>query len=677
MSFRRFFFGLLLFGSLACLAFSQTLYQRFVDRQVLLDAQLRQSTSAELAAASSRLERWLFEFKGVVDAIASDVNSGLLPPHAFQERLAKELEKTPQASGLGIVFFPLASDPDFRKKTPFYVGRGTQHQGDTSIFEEEFGQIVSMLYSGNGSETPLLTGIVVLDFPRTALKDQMLKIELGQHGYTFLIGPDGVFIWHPRDELRLQKKSLFDLAIERNIPSLMAFTREAVRGKTESRDITSPITGKPALAFSSPIPSVGWSLIAAVDPEGPLHPPPAARQLLFFALLSGIAGLVGIALFLALLPETPSFRRLWAASLGISIILFGGIAVVWWLTMQYGEEPIEGSTPLAEPSVVAKFKEDFIASSKRMGWPKPLFIPTGVYIQSIAFEGALSVKVSGYVWQVFDAETASLTEGIILPEATEEVTLNKAYERQDGERRVIGWSFSATLRQWFDYRKYPFDLQSVWLQIWPNDFDKNVILVPDHQSYDILNPQNKPGVRSDIVLPGWDISKSFFSYIPKDYNTSFGFLDQQGGNYFPELFFHVIIQRKFLDPFLANLLPLLVVAFLNFGAILIATRREKLIGLFGFSAGTSMGIAGGLVFVVILAQNDLRQRLEVERLMYLDYYYFVMYLLLITVAIDAIVFAWSRRSWLLHYRDHLIPKLLYWPLTMLLLFIVTVYSFFP
>jgi hypothetical protein len=220
-------------------------------------------------------------------------------------------------------------------------------------------------------------------------------------------------------------------------------------------------------------------------------------------------------------------------------------------------------------------------------------------------------------------------------------------------------------------------MQSVWLQIWPHDFDKNVILVPDLSSYEIINPSNKPGVRSDIFLPGWDITKSYFSYCQKDYNTSFGFRNYQGGKVFPELFFHVIIKRRFLDPFLSNLLPLLVVAFLNFGAILIATRREKLMGLFGFSAGASMGIAGGLVFVVIVAQNDLRHRLEVESLMYLDYYYFVMYLLLIAVAIDAIIFAWSKRPRFLHYRDHLVPKLLYWPLTMLALFMVTVWSFYP
>jgi len=41
----------------------------------------------------------------------------------------------------------------------------------------------------------------------------------------------------------------------------------------------------------------------------------------------------------------------------------------------------------------------------------------------------------------------------------------EAYRVHENGAEVIGWYFSATLRQSFDYGHYPFDRQDVWLRI--------------------------------------------------------------------------------------------------------------------------------------------------------------------------------------------------------------------
>ncbi len=94
-------------------------------------------------------------------------------------------------------------------------------------------------------------------------------------------------------------------------------------------------------------------------------------------------------------------------------------------------------------------------------------IPTGVFVQSLQFNTANNVQVSGYVWQKYaDNIPADITRGFVLPEAVAEAYRStEAYRVHENGAEVIGWYFSATLRQSFDYGHYPFDRQDVWLRI--------------------------------------------------------------------------------------------------------------------------------------------------------------------------------------------------------------------
>ena len=88
---------------------------------------------------------------------------------------------------------------------------------------------------------------------------------------------------------------------------------------------------------------------------------------------------------------------------------------------------------------------------------------------------------------------------------------------------VIGWNFRSVLRQQFNYAKYPFDREEVWIRMWSRDFDKNIILTPDLVSYHTTDPGSKPGLElQDFVLEDWDITETFFSYRDNTYETNFG-----------------------------------------------------------------------------------------------------------------------------------------------------------
>ena len=50
--------------------------------------------------------------------------------------------------------------------------------------------------------------------------------------------------------------------------------------------------------------------------------------------------------------------------------------------------------------------------------------------------------------------------------------ISEEYRRRQGSEEVIGWYFDVTVRQAFDYSKYPLDTQDVWLRLWHKDFDR-------------------------------------------------------------------------------------------------------------------------------------------------------------------------------------------------------------
>ncbi len=163
--------------------------------------------------------------------------------------------------------------------------------------------------------------------------------------------------------------------------------------------------------------------------------------------------------------------------------------------------------------------------------------------------------MTGYIWQRYsNSLPADLEKKVILVEA-EEPKLQEMYHRTVGNDEIIGWYFTAKLRQQFSYARYPFDRQDVWVRLRPADLTHDVALVPDFESYELANPAVRPGVMQDLVLPGWAVTGSYFEYRPEHYNTTFG-IDARTD--VPEFYFSVGLRRQVLGPFISNLLPLAV-----------------------------------------------------------------------------------------------------------------------
>ena len=116
-----------------------------------------------------------------------------------------------------------------------------------------------------------------------------------------------------------------------------------------------------------------------------------------------------------------------------------------------------------------------------------------------------------------------------------------------------------------------------------------------------------------------------------------------------------------MNEFIIYLIPLLTVAALLFLILLAATTEKEKAERFNFSILGVIGVNSALFFVVIIAHIQLRREFLGSGLVYLEYFYLVMYLVILVVTLDAYLISVGWQVRFLNYKDHLIPKLLYWP----------------
>jgi len=373
----------------------------------------------------------------------------------------------------------------------------------------------------------------------------------------------------------------------------------------------------------------------------------------------------------------------WWLSMLISVVLVLVLMQLWSQMNRYEIDPTQLVNQAAADSYLEKHWESI--DNDVAGAFGPLIkIPTGIFIQSLKFFNSTEVNLTGYLWQRYSDGVSDAFKpepgvaGFILPEQVQtgsDIEPREVYRIRQGDEEVIGWYFEATLRQPFDYFYYPFDHKTVWVRLWPKDFAENVVLVPDFSAYKETGPSDVFGIENEIVLGTWERENTFFDFKPTCYDTNFGIDNYVGQEGFPELYYNIVIKRNSSNAFIVYLLPLFLVAALLFSALLTITEKPKLIEIHGFNTTGVLGSCSVLFFVVMLAHIQLREEFAGSSIVYMEYFYFLMYAMLVAAAANTYMFSMgaARSLKIIHYRDNLIPKLLFWPAVLLSMIAITAY----
>jgi len=242
---------------------------------------------------------------------------------------------------------------------------------------------------------------------------------------------------------------------------------------------------------------------------------------------------------------------------------------------------------------------------------------------------------------------------------------------------LIRWHFQGTVREEFNYLWYPLDRAVAWVRLAPQALPhSNEVLVPDLAAYPMPNPAARPGIENGIVLGSWKLESSYFNYHFPSYNTNFGNEhESQLGH--PELYFNMEMQRDFVHAFVVNLVPIFVVTTLLFALLITISHREAVSLRYSVKTPDVLSICSGLLFATILAHSRLRTDFAAQTgIIYMEYFYFLQYLLILAVPLNAFVVAADVRLPLLHYEDGILPKILYWPLVYGAVLTLTVVFFY-
>jgi hypothetical protein len=306
-------------------------------------------------------------------------------------------------------------------------------------------------------------------------------------------------------------------------------------------------------------------------------------------------------------------------------------------------------------------------------------IPTGIFLQSFEFLNSNNVELSGFVWQTYGPEIPdNITRGIVLPEAVEEAYKAKEVWRVKGDdgSEQIGWYFSGTFRQNFDYSLYPFDRQDIWLRIWSPEPVEGVIPVPDFGAYRDLTPSTLPGIDTQFVYGGWDPLSSEFSFDLIDYNVDFGLGYGFSGGPDPEFYFNFSVARDFLGPMLEHLVLEAAIAILLFFLLVLMAHDTDIEDRIGLSIFELVVAAGGLLFAVILDHNAIRNVVQSQSVTYLEWFPLIVDVFIVLVVLTAVLRVKRWRIPVIGYSADLVPVVAYWPALIGSLLVVTLLVFF-
>jgi len=654
-----------------------------VRRQRATESAARAAARTLAASAAAAIDQDLRAVTPLADAIARDLSAGRLRQPEIAARLAADLAAHAEPFELGVAYLPFATDPRVRLFAPHVARLGggldsfqleTRYDYTTYAWyadalrspgwgEPYFGEATRTLVvgyavpftrPGGAANAPI--GVVRVNLSLESIRALVSSTSLGETGYGFLLSRKGIFLAYPDERLVVERRSALDVARQLKDDARADMTARALRGEPSEGMTVSAMTGQAIWLVHQTIASTGWVLgVASFVDEATLE----ARDLrhgYVRILCGGLAALFFIAVLL-LRVERAEHSHLWSGTISAAVLLGVGIVGLWYLTLQYPDRNAEASVHILDHVALQKFLASH--ARKEAGRATPTQIRTGILVRTWRFIDANDVAVTGRIWQRIPvAARGRVTPGLDMPDA-EAFTLREPATVDDDDGTVTTWTFTATLREPSEWsQKYPFDRALMRVRILPKPSSVPVVLIPDLLAYDLLMPSAMPGVEPLLVLPGWRLDHSYFSYVARGpLTTDMAGVDQTLAY---DMAFNVVAQRRFLDPFVSSVLPIIVIVCLLFGLLIVGSKNNEKVAATGFKATDVLRASVALLFPALIAQVNLRSKIDANQIIYIEYFYFVLYLSILGVAANALAFTLSKVR-VAQVRDNLIPKLVFWP----------------
>jgi hypothetical protein len=685
-----------------CLALGIALTYHYIDQRRQIEATAFALAEQQAANAVQQIESVFSELRVIADQIAADLSDGTLNYADIDPRMQAELIARPDVDGIAVTFAPFAYSSTQRLYQSY-----NYHQSDGSMVQLsgatydytlpvsdtadapqtawyhtplEQGSIWLEPFLATGAGRVLIeygtpffrrgapsspAGVVTIDFSLGGMHDLMGALDLGDTGYGFVISQAGTFLAHPDSDV-IAQENIFAEAQRSGDAALGDSMTRALNGETITIDSFDQVSGQYSRIFLQPIPETDWVLgIVLYKSELLIDSSVTLQEQVGILLSFSGAACFGLALLFRV--ERGTTRALWQTAIGFSVICT--IAIIIILALTFINEEVQGIEVVSQ-TAANRYTEAYLQSVPAD--TQVYMLPTGVLVEALAFPTPTSATINGYVWQRYNA--ADMPEdfmpGFYFPQISGgEYFIDEADRVENGDEVIVLWRFGLDIVQAFDPARFPFDSRSVALQIVPSDAGYTVMLTPDLSEYVLINPALMPGTDDELFVNNWKLMSSQFSYHESPLNRGLVLQDSLVLNAPPELYFNINMQRNFVGPLIAYLLPGLVAAGLMFAFLTSDPKvgdQEEIISTLGFTAA--------LFFVITVAHTALRDNVAAVGITYLENFYLVLYLVIILASINAFLVVRVDIP-ILRYRNNLLPKLLYFPLFSGIMLLVTLGMF--
>jgi len=520
--------------------------------------------------------------------------------------------------------------------------------------------------------------IAILDatFTLSAMTQIIKGMSIGKSGYGFLLSKDGKLVAHPNFSTLKELKNIRDFAEDNFDEKLIPIASKMQHQEIGFDDYLDPISGLESWIFYHPIKTSEWSIgVMLHKNEVNL----LSREIINSYAILSITILVCLISIVIPLTDGFNIRNLWTLSLITSIILgFGVIFLLWLNSIATQNISSDEMVSISNNVDLTNLKNKIENNIKLRRESHPYFIKTGIQIHNVKILGAETIGLSGSIWQEYPKKyPRDLEIGFDFKDVSTdaEASYIELINTSETDNSILyNWKFRISIINSSDYELYPFDEKNVYLEITPKAFGRNIYLVPAIDNYSFLNFSSSPGVDVDIPLIGWDIHGSFFSVNFEDVKTTYGQKYFEYSSEYPFLNFNISLKRNISSPIISYFIPIFILLIMLFAVL--RTVSKKNVEISGFNSFGVVSTAAAFFFVAILSHIDLRSKLGIEELTYLEYFYFVTYFYILLVTVNSILFTDNHYFHLVDFNNNIYPKLIFWPMYLVIVYSFTFYTFY-
>jgi len=496
------------------------------------------------------------------------------------------------------------------------------------------------------------------------------SLSVGESGYGFTYAADGTILSHPDPKYLLE--NVFRLRHGKD-EAILQRMREDPEGVVQYH---STYTYKYSWFFFRALESTGWKSVLVFAEDDLLGASDQGRKKQIHIVMGLSLLLLSIAAMLLRIDRYDP-GKLWAMVIVASLVIVGNIVAIWYLNLTTDFSLLDTEQErIVNGTIRDKYVNAFDEELHKLTQGTYRKVPTGVFIESLEIN-SFEASLIGRLWMKYPKDLySSAPPGFYLPDVsaieTRGLVRELISEVEKDDYVQLTWRFRVMLEQDFSYVQFPFEQNNIKLTILHPDFSRRILLVPDLESYDILNPSAQPGMNRSMTVPSSEIISSFFTFERIDYQTTFG--NDLPLDSYPALTFNMVAKRVYLNPFIANIIPILIVALIMFIVLYVSTREED-----DRSGMTTMNViqsSAGLLFILLLAHVNERNRIQTPEIAYIELFYFSMYVL-ITLQSVMLAALFRGAKWkIFEYHDNLALKLLFWPMLLSIWYAVTLFRFY-